>query len=172
MIDYIPGATVVIRFNTEDQTGAPITLAGTPAVSVYKNSVTETTVGVTLTVDFDGHTGLHSVAIDTSDAFYTAGSVFDVVITTGTVSGISAVGDVVGTFSLGLTPAAVFAQVIEGSTTFLEAQRAVLAGDANDVTVNTGSGVVIIKSQDGGKDRVTATTDVDGNRTVTGRDLS
>ncbi len=100
--DFAVGSTVVVRFNTEDLTGAPITLAGTPAVSVYKNSLTESTAGVSLSVDYDGRTGLHSVAIDTSadGTFYAAGSTFDVVITTGTVNGISAVGNKVGAFSL------------------------------------------------------------------------
>jgi hypothetical protein len=100
--DFVVGSTVVVRFNTQDPTGAPVTLAGTPAVSVYKNSTTQSTTGVTLSVDYDGVTGFHSVAIDTSadGTFYAAGNTFDVVITTGTVNGVSAVGDVVGTFSL------------------------------------------------------------------------
>jgi hypothetical protein len=85
----------------QPSSGAPFTLAGTPALSVYKdNSTTQTTTGVTLTADFDGVTGLNHVAIDTSDAFYSAGSFFDVVITTGTVDSVSAVGTVVGRFTL------------------------------------------------------------------------
>jgi hypothetical protein len=100
--DYTAGKTVIIRFNTHKADGTPITLAGTPAVSVYKNSTTESTAGVTLTVDYDSRTGLHHVAIDTSTdgTFYAAGSDFDVVITAGTVDSISVVGTVVGSFSL------------------------------------------------------------------------
>lgn len=100
--DFATASTVVVRFNTEDATGAPVTLGGTPAVSVYKNSTTQSTAGVTLTVDYDSTTGLQHVAIDTSadGTFYAAGNTFDVVITTGTVNGISAVGSVVGSFSL------------------------------------------------------------------------
>ena len=100
--DFTPSKTIICRFNTHKADGTPITLAGTPAVSVYKNSTTESTTGVTLTVDYDSRTGLHHVAIDTSldGTFYAAGNDFDIVITTGTVDGVSVVGTVVGTFSL------------------------------------------------------------------------
>ena len=40
--------------------------AGTPALSVYKNSTTESTSGITLAVDYDSRTGMHHVVIDTS----------------------------------------------------------------------------------------------------------
>ena len=105
--DFDTSSVVYFKFTTfRPSTGAPFTLAGTPALSVYKdNSTTQTTTGVTLTVDFDGVTGLNHVAIDTSDAFYAAGSFFDVVITTGTVDSVSAVGVVVGRFTLRKTSA-------------------------------------------------------------------
>lgn len=101
--DYTPAKTVVFNFNTASfADGSPITLAGTPALSVYKNSTTESTSGVTLTVDYDSRTGMHHVAIDTSSdgTFYAAGNDFDVIITTGTVGGTSVVGRKVGSFSL------------------------------------------------------------------------
>lgn len=100
--DYDTSAVIYFKFTTfRPSTGAPFTLGGTPALSVYKdNSTTQTTTGVTLTADFDSVTGLNHVAIDTSDAFYAAGSFFDVVITTGTVDSVSAVGTVVGRFTL------------------------------------------------------------------------
>lgn len=102
--DFATGTVVYGKFTTyRPSTGAPFTLAGTPALSVYKdNSTTQSTSGVTLTVDFDGVTGLHHFAIDTSadGTFYSAGSFFDIVITTGTVDSVSAVGTVVGRFTL------------------------------------------------------------------------
>ena len=100
--DFDTSSTIYFKFTTyRPSTGAPFTLAGTPALSVYKDaSTTQTTTGVTLTADFDSVTGLNHVAIDTSDAFYAAGSFFDVVITTGTVDSVSAVGTVVGRFTL------------------------------------------------------------------------
>ena len=102
---YYDLSTVVYgKFTTyQPSTGAPFTLAGTPAISVYKdNSVTQSTAGVAITADFDSVTGLNHVAIDTSadGTFYSAGSFFDVVITTGTVDGVSVVGSVVFSFTI------------------------------------------------------------------------
>lgn len=103
-MDYVPGSNVDLKFNTfQPSTGAPFTLAGTPVVSVYKdNSTTQSTAGVTLTVDFDTVTGLHHVRIDTSadGTFYSAGSTFYAIVTTGTVDSVSAVGLKVGDFRL------------------------------------------------------------------------
>ncbi len=101
--DFVIAALVQLKFTTFAATGAPTTLAGTPAISVYKNSdTTESTSGITLGVDFDSVTGLNRVTIDTSSdgTFYSAGAEFQIVITTGTVSAVSVVGYVVGSFSL------------------------------------------------------------------------
>jgi len=102
--DFDTSAVIYGKFTTyRPSTGAPYTLAGTPALSVYKdNSTTQSTAGVTLTADFDSVTGLNHFAIDTSadGTFYSAGSFFDIVITTGTVDSVSAVGTVVGRFTI------------------------------------------------------------------------
>lgn len=100
--DIVEDATIRGSFNTRQANGTPITLAGTPALSVYKDAgTTESTAGVTLTVDFDSRTGHHIFTIDTSaDAFYVTGSDYRVVITTGTVDSISVVGVCVGSFSI------------------------------------------------------------------------
>lgn len=102
--DFVTSTVVHFNFTTfRPSTGASFTLGGTPAVAVYKDgSTTESTSGITLTVDFDGRTGMHHVAIDTSSdgTFYAAGSFFDVVITAGTVDSVSVVGAVVGGFTL------------------------------------------------------------------------
>lgn len=102
--DFDASTVVYGKFTTyRPSTGAPYTLAGSPALSVYKdNSTTQSTTGVTLTADFDSVTGFNHYAIDTSadGTFYSAGSFFDVVITTGTVDSVSAVGTVVGSFTI------------------------------------------------------------------------
>lgn len=107
--DFDASTVIYGKFTTyRPSTGAPFTLAGTPVLSVYKdNSTTQSTTGVTLTADFDAITGLHHYAIDTSTdgTFYAAGSFFDVVVTTGTVDSVSAVGTVVGRFTLRKTSA-------------------------------------------------------------------
>ena len=124
--DYSPSQIIYGKFTTfRPSTGAAHTLAGTPALSVYKdNSATQSTSGVTLTVDFDSVTGLHHFAIDTSadGAFYAAGSNFDVVVTAGTVDSVSVVGTVVASFSIGkvkggFSPPVMFANVSKDSTT-------------------------------------------------------
>ena len=99
--DITAGSTIRGSFNTRTAAGVPITLGGTPVLSVYKDAgTTETSTGVTLTVDFDSRTGHHVFAIVTSDAFYSTGSDYRVVITTGTVDGTSVVGTEVGSFSI------------------------------------------------------------------------
>lgn len=106
--DFDPTAVIYGKFvSVRVDTGAPATLTS-GALSVYKdNSVTQSTTGVTFTGDFDSVTGLNHFAIDTSTdgTFYSAGSFFDVVITTGTVNSISAVGYCVGQFTLRKTAA-------------------------------------------------------------------
>lgn len=102
--DFDASTVVYGKFTTyQPSTGAAFTLGGTPALSVYKdNSTTQSTSGVTLTASFDSVTGLNHFAIDTSSdgTFYSAGSFFDIVITTGTVDSVSVVGSVVGSFTI------------------------------------------------------------------------
>jgi hypothetical protein len=99
--DITAGSTIRGSFNTRTAAGTPITLGDTPVLSVYKDAgTTETTTGVTLTVDFDSRTGHHVFAVVTTDGFYSTGSDYRVVITTGTVDGTSVVGTEVGSFSI------------------------------------------------------------------------
>lgn len=100
--DFTIGATLDFKFSTVGTTGAPTTLAGTPVISAYVgNSTTQLTAGITLTVDFDGVTGLHNVRVVASVGNgYAAATDVDLVITTGTVGGTSVVGYVVGSFSI------------------------------------------------------------------------
>ncbi len=97
------GDTIDVKFTSRAfSTGAPTTLAGTPVISAYPgNSTTQLTAGITLTVDFDGVTGLHNVrVVATSGNGYATATNYALVITTGTVGGVSVVGEVVGSFSI------------------------------------------------------------------------
>ena len=101
--DRVFGKTVDFMFTTRRANGTPVTFAGSPVISVYKNGDTsETTAGVTLTVDFDGRTGLNHVEVNFSDdlAFYAIKKDYVVVITNGTVSGTDLDGTVVAAFSI------------------------------------------------------------------------
>lgn len=99
--NFKAGTPVRFQFNTKTAAGAAITLAGTPAVSVYKlGSTTEFTTGVTLTVDYDSKTGLHQVDIVTTDPAYETGADYSVVLTAGTVDGTSVANTALRTFSI------------------------------------------------------------------------
>lgn len=101
--DFAAGQMVRFRFSTYGSNNAPITLAGSPTLAAYKDSgAVESTAGIGLTIDFDARTGLHLVSVDTAAdaAFYATGSDFDVVLTAGTVDGVSVAGTVVASFSI------------------------------------------------------------------------
>lgn len=113
--DLTPGATFYHLFTTTNGDNAPATLAGSPAISVYKdNDPAESTSGVTLTPDHDGVTGLALVEIDTSSdpTFYSSGGQFALIITAGDVAGESAVGFKVGEFTLDLLNAGRIADAV------------------------------------------------------------
>jgi hypothetical protein len=100
--DFALESTFDTKFTTVTTTGAPTTLAGTPVISAYVgNDVVQLTAGITLSVDFDGVTGLHNVrVVATSGNGYATASNYQLVITTGTVGGTSVVGYVVAEFSI------------------------------------------------------------------------
>lgn len=100
--DFRLGDTIDTDFTTVQTTGAPFTLAGSPVMSCYVgNSTTEITAGITLTVDFDSRTGMNHVRIVASGGNgYATASNYRLVITTGTVNGVSVVGYVIHDFSI------------------------------------------------------------------------
>lgn len=100
--DFPEDAEFHFSFSTRDASGASITFAGSPTLAVYKDDgTTESTAGITLSVDHDSRTGFHNVQIDLSaDAFYAVGEDYAVVVTAGTVDGNSVVGAVLANFSI------------------------------------------------------------------------
>jgi hypothetical protein len=101
--DYAAGQVVRFHISTYSNTNAPITIAGSPTLAVYKDGGTvESLTGITLTVDFDGRTGFHLIAIDTAAdaALYALGSDFSIVFTAGTVDALPIAGTVIGSFSI------------------------------------------------------------------------
>ncbi len=95
--------TIYLAFTTRAfATGIPTTLAGTPVVSHYEDAgLTPMTNGITLGVDHDGVTGLNMLTIVATGANgFATGKDYNLVITTGTVGGVSVVGEVVGQFSI------------------------------------------------------------------------
>ena len=95
--DYPLGQTLDFKFTTRavavsQINPVPTTLAGSPAVEVYEdNSTTQITVGETLTVDFDGITGLNNLRIvATAGNGYESGKSYQAVLSAGTVGGSTA----------------------------------------------------------------------------------
>ena len=99
--DFQLETTFDFKFTTVDNTGLPVTLAS-GVVEVYEdNSLTQITAADTLTLDFDGITGLHNCRIAATAANgFGVGQEYQVVISVGTINSISAVGYVVGSFSI------------------------------------------------------------------------
>jgi len=96
------GDTIDVKFCTVNSAGAPTVLTGSPVISAYVgNGLTQITAGITLTADFDGVVGLNNVRVvaTSGNGFATATNV-QLVITTGTVGGVSVVGYVVAQFSI------------------------------------------------------------------------
>lgn len=116
--DYALGATIHIKFTTRSfSTGVPTQLAGTPSISIYPGdsttqlgpaTVASPAAGITPVIDFDAVTGLNHVTIvATSGNGYATNTDYVVMISAGTVGGVSVVGEVVGSFSLDKSAAAV-----------------------------------------------------------------
>lgn len=134
MGDFTLGDTIDLKFTTRRfTTGAPFTLAGTPAISAYPdNSTTQITAGITLTVDFDTVTGLNNVrVVATSGNGYATGTSYALVITTGTVDSVSVVGEVVGSFTLGRSAA--FTRLGAPAGASVSADVAAVQSDTNDI---------------------------------------
>lgn len=122
--DRALGSTVDLKFTTQVN-GTPTALAGSPAISVYMSGTsTPITSGVTFTGSYNSTTGLNDVSIVASSGNgFNAGEDYDVVITTGTLGGISAVGTVVGHFSLNLGNIASINDVSASSVTTINANQ-------------------------------------------------
>jgi len=110
MTDYTVADTIYAMFTTRAfATGIPTVLSGSPVISAYENdSATQITAGITLGVSHDSVVGMNLLTIVATGANgYEAGKDYNLVVTTGTVGGVSVVGEVVGTFSLSRSAAAV-----------------------------------------------------------------
>lgn len=100
--DFTVGSVIRIKFNTLNQSLIPTAPTIAPTFAVYKNSVTESTTGLSLSAAYDGLAGFHMLTIDTSadPTFYVAGEDYDIVFTAGTVGGIDLTRVKLKSFSL------------------------------------------------------------------------
>jgi len=90
-------------------TGVPTVLSGTPVLSVLEeNNATPITSGVSVSVDRASVVGLNEATIvATAVNGYENGKSYAIYISTGTVGGVSVIGEIVENFTIGLSAAAV-----------------------------------------------------------------
>ncbi len=86
--DIAEDATIYIAFNSSAVAGESATITG-GTYTIYKDDATgtETTTGITTSIDHDGHTGSHIVEVVCTDAFYTTGADYFLHVDGGTVDG-------------------------------------------------------------------------------------
>lgn len=135
--DFPVSGVVDLKFTSRQfSSGAPFLLAGSPLVRVYKSTgTTEDDSGITLTTNFDGVTGLNHVSIDLSadGTFYAAGSECQIVLTAGTVDGVSVAGETLGSFSIERAGAVL--ALAKGANGFsaIKTQAAAIEVDTQDI---------------------------------------
>jgi hypothetical protein len=134
--DFSAGAVARYLFATTAG-GVPTTLAGTPAVSIYKdNNTSEGTTGVSLSVDYDSRTGLNLLAIDLSadPTFFSAASDFTAVITAGTIGGATAVGRVLCQFSIANRSTSAILTLLTTVATYVDTEVAAIKAKTDQLT--------------------------------------
>lgn len=98
--DYQKGQSVYLYFNTFSAVGASITRATNGTVRVYElDNLTEITAGITDNEDLDIKTGAHLIKIDTSNAAYTAGKDYGVMLDAAVIDGRT-INSFIGQFSI------------------------------------------------------------------------
>ncbi len=136
MRDITLADTIYILFTTRAfATGIPTTLAGSPVLSIYEeNNLTQITAGVSVSVDYDSVTGLNQATIVATGANgYENGKSYSLIITTGTVGGVSVVGEVVGEFTIGSSAAAVDLANGTDGLGALKSETALIVADTNEM---------------------------------------
>jgi hypothetical protein len=95
------GDTIDFKFTTVATTGVPTALAGSPILAAYPdNGTTELTAGITLSTSFDTYAGLNNARIVATAGNGFAVGNYALVLTAGTVGGVSVAGYTVGHFSV------------------------------------------------------------------------
>jgi hypothetical protein len=163
-MDYPLEATFDIKFNTRTTADPPalITFAGTPAVEIYEdNSTTQITGAATLTVDFDGITGLHNLRIAATAANgFEAGKSYSVVISSGTVDGNSVVGETLFNFTIGRSAAKATADSIETKVDTIDGIVDSIDTGVNNIEIDTATLIAALAVVDGNVDAVKTKTDI------------
>ena len=172
--DFADDATVRFMFTTHAQTGAPVapnSAFEAADLVIYKDgSATQktTTNGITMTSPFDSTTGLHLVAIDTSNdtgdsGFWAAGSDYFIVLVPDETVDSLAVTKVVAHFSL--ENRADRTALVESGVTVAQAIRYIAATICGK-TSGAGTDTEIFKGIGTTTTRVTNTVSTVGERSA------
>lgn len=107
--DRLLGSSLYFKFTSVNGNGAPTTLGGAPVVNVYVDgSLVQSVTGITLTTDFDGVTGLNSVAVSAASGNgFAVGHDYDLTLQSGSAGGVSYIGYTIGSFSIGMCTQAI-----------------------------------------------------------------
>ena len=127
-------------------TGVPTTLAGTPVLSV-REEANETAITAGVSVDIDtgtaAVTGLHEgTVVATSGNGYENGKSYYVYISTGTVGGVSVVGEVVHEFTVGLSAAAIDLANGTYGLGAIKTETALIVADTSELQVDDVPGLI------------------------------
>jgi len=182
MRDITLGDTIYIGFTTRQfSDGVPTVLAGTPVLSTLEeNNATPITAGVSVSVDRATVVGLNEATIvATSGNGYEAGKGYSLYISTGTVGGVSVVGEVVGQFTIAASAAAVdLANGTDGLTALKTGiddiptvsefnARTLVAASYFDPTADAVANVTLVATTTAVTNQVTAdTTAISGDSTA------
>lgn len=142
MRDITLGITFRHPFTTRAfATGIPTVLAGSPVLSVLEeNNATPITAGVSVSVDRASVVGLNEATIvATSGNGYENGKSYGIYISTGTVDGVSVIGEVVGEFTIGQSAAAVDLANVTDGLSALKALLDIIDTNVDDIETDTGT---------------------------------
>ena len=186
MRDITLGVTFYHDFTTRAfATGIPTLLDGSPVLKVLEeNNATPITAGVSVSVSRASVVGLNEATIvATGGNGYENGKSYSIYISTGTVDSVSVVGEVVGSFTVGQSAAAVDLANGTDGLGAIKAETALIVADTNELQTDWKNGGRLDLIQDAIKvptDKLTFTTanEVDCNvhsvndTTVTGSGTS
>lgn len=133
--DYTLEDTLDFKFTTRQfSTGAPFAFAS-GAIEIYEdNSITQITGAETLTLEFDGVTGLHNLRVAaTAVNGFENGKSYHCVVSVGTVDSVSVVGEIVQQFSIGRSAAAVDLANGTDGLGAIKDETALIVTDTNEI---------------------------------------
>lgn len=171
--DFRLSDTVNFDFTTT-QSGVPTTLSGTPVVKCLAGSSgTPVTGGITLTPDFTVSaspvTGLNHVTIVASGANgYATATDYRVIITAGTVGGVSVVGYVVEDFSIehrsALMPTTPARTAVVDAAGLIDANMVKAGASGSGNAITTSGGVTFPAATLASTTNITAATGIDATK--------